>query len=216
MMCDVFVEGNIGSGKTTLINELNRLYKNITVCVEPIEKWRNFTNVNTLQHFYSNPRKWGFLFQNLVFQTVLNNHCKKLENKFMERSIYSCRYIFMEYYRKNGILSHIEYKILQEWFDLIVRNVEIKGKFIVYLRTDPMVAMNRIQARNRTEEKSITFKFIHDLHKLHENWLIHKNFEIPFPVIILNGNDEDIGNIVSELITQISTSQFHLQLSLEK
>ena len=35
------IDGNIGSGKTTILNHLHK-YKNIQIDLEPIEKWKSF------------------------------------------------------------------------------------------------------------------------------------------------------------------------------
>lgn len=47
--------------------------------------------------------------------------------------------------------------------------------FLVYLRTDPEVAYQRIKTRNRSEEKDVPFEYIKNLHELHDKWLnVHK------------------------------------------
>jgi len=56
----IVIDGNIGSGKTTQLDALRGLgYK---IKKEPIEKW-------PLELFYSDPGRWGFLFQMIVLQT---------------------------------------------------------------------------------------------------------------------------------------------------
>lgn len=47
------------------------------------------------------------------------------------------------------------------------------------MRTDPEVAYQRIKARNRSEEKYVSFEYIKHLHELHDKWLnVHKT-DIP-------------------------------------
>ena len=43
----VFIEGNIGSGKTTYLNYFNK-YDEVSLQTEPVEKWRNVGGVNIL------------------------------------------------------------------------------------------------------------------------------------------------------------------------
>lgn len=43
----VFIEGNIGSGKTTFLNYFQK-YDEVCLQTEPVEKWRNLGGVNLL------------------------------------------------------------------------------------------------------------------------------------------------------------------------
>lgn len=60
--------------------------------------------------------------------------------------------------------------------------------FLVYLRTDPEVAYERIKTRNRSEEKNVTFEYIKHLHELHDKWLNVNQTDVPrnIPVSKLN------------------------------
>jgi deoxyadenosine/deoxycytidine kinase len=57
----IVIDGNIGSGKTTQLDILTN--ENFQVVKEPIEKW-------PLDLFYSDPERWGFLFQLIILQTL--------------------------------------------------------------------------------------------------------------------------------------------------
>lgn len=46
----VFVEGNIGSGKTTFLEHF-RQFQDITLLTEPVEEWRNLRGWNLLVWF---------------------------------------------------------------------------------------------------------------------------------------------------------------------
>jgi septin family protein len=43
----VFVEGNIGSGKTTFLNHFQK-FDGVCLLTEPVEKWRDCAGVNLL------------------------------------------------------------------------------------------------------------------------------------------------------------------------
>lgn len=54
--------------------------------------------------------------------------------------------------------------------------------FLVYVRTSPIVAMNRIRRRGRPEEANIDFAYLKTLHDLHELWLMLGSHHTPAPV----------------------------------
>lgn len=91
-----------------------------------------------------------------------------------------------------------EYAVLDAWYKWLIRNVKIESDlismekkkdllntviyiicFLVYLRTDPEVAYQRIKARNRSEEKDVPLEYIKHLHELHDNWLNVNSTDVP-------------------------------------
>lgn len=46
----VFIEGNIGAGKTTFLNHFKK-YDDVCLFTEPVEKWRNVEGHNLLVIF---------------------------------------------------------------------------------------------------------------------------------------------------------------------
>uniref|UniRef100_A0A1I8IKW6 DNK domain-containing protein n=1 Tax=Macrostomum lignano TaxID=282301 RepID=A0A1I8IKW6_9PLAT len=73
------LEGNIGSGKTSLVAELKRRINNSSLeplkfVDEPVEKWTDFNGINLLQLMYSDPIRWSNLFQAYVMLTMVDGH----------------------------------------------------------------------------------------------------------------------------------------------
>lgn len=111
--------------------------------------------------------------------------------------MFSSRYCFVEKMLSSGMLHEGMYHVLQEWYDFINENHRINCDLIVYLRTTPEVAYERIKKRARDEESCVPFEYLKDLHDLHENWLIHGQFFRPAQVLVLDAN-LDMENIGSE------------------
>ena len=67
------IEGNIGSGKSTLFEELKNVYScipNIVFLEEPVSEWEKIKNKQgepMLQLFYRDPKKYSFSFQMMAF-----------------------------------------------------------------------------------------------------------------------------------------------------
>ena len=195
-------EGNIGSGKTTLLRYFDQTAK-VKTFSEPVNTWRNVGGGghNLLQLMYSNPARYSCMFQSYVQLTMMDIHTVSIDKpvKMMERSIYSSRYCFVENLYRRQLMCDAEYAVLDQWFQWIITNFNVKPDLIVYLRSSPEVALKRIQQRGRKEECTIDLEHLQKLHELHENWLMRRcsHFSVPCHVLVLDA-DQDKTGIIEE------------------
>ncbi|XP_076988748.1 thymidine kinase 2, mitochondrial isoform X2 [Tamandua tetradactyla] len=152
----ICVEGNIASGKTTCL-EFFANATDIEVLAEPVPKWRNVRGHNPLGLMYNDACRWGLTLQTYVQLTMLDQHTRPQTSpvRLMERSIHSARYIFVENLYRSGKMPEVDYVVLSEWFDWIVKNIDVSVDLIVYLRTTPETCYQRLKMRCREEEKVI-------------------------------------------------------------
>jgi len=87
-MLKISVDGNISSGKSTLVSKLVEFFPksnaagsgdyafDLEVVPEPLEKWCNLNGHNLLDMFYKDPVKTNFLFQHYVQLTRLEDTVK--------------------------------------------------------------------------------------------------------------------------------------------
>ena len=201
----ILVEGNIGSGKTTLLKQFEES-KNVMVITEPVHKWRDLKGDNLLQRMYEDPKKWSFVFQTYVQLTMLEQHTDRCDEevKIMERSLYSARYCFVENLFKTGKMEASEYEVIKAWFEFLtsrMHDVDLGADLVIYLRTSPEKAMERIQQRSRGEEDLIPMSHVRDLHQLYEEWLVEAKHPRPGPVVVLDAN-ENLEETVAEFLAQ--------------
>lgn len=144
----------------------------------------SYSGVNLFDLMYKNPERFAMPFQNYVTLTMLKLHIKQTEKpiKLMERSMFSARYCFVEKMLSSGMLHEGMYHVLQEWYEHIHEYHKIQCDLVVYLRTTPEIAFERIKKRARDEETGVSLEYLKDLHELHENWLIHGQFFRPAQV----------------------------------
>ena len=169
----LYIEGNIGTGKSTFLkhldnDDLKKKY-NYDVIYEPVDIWQN---VGILKKFYEDPKRYCYLFQSYCLFTryqLLNNIDPKLDYVFVERSIFSDNYVFAKTCKELGQLDDIEFKIYNDWFVKFLRNHPQKY-YHIYLRVDPQTCLERIKQRNRGEESNISLFYLEKLHNAHENW----------------------------------------------
>lgn len=186
----VAIEGNIGSGKTSLLKYFKE-NSSVEVIEEPVKKWQNVGGANTLDLMYSDPKRWSYLFESYVLLTMMEVHHRPQTSpvRLLERSAYSASFCFMENLHRSGSLSTLEYTVFQEWFEYLMSHEKPHIDLIVYLRTSPEKCMERIKRRSRDEETSVSMELLDSLHERYEEWLIKKSkFHIPAPVVVVDGN----------------------------
>ncbi|XP_059390019.1 thymidine kinase 2, mitochondrial-like isoform X2 [Carassius carassius] len=195
----IWIEGNIASGKTTCLEYFSKT-SDIEVLTEPVSKWRNVQGCNPLGLMYQDPSRWGLTLQTYVQLTMLDRHVLPMASpiRMMERSIYSAKYIFVENLYKSGKMPEVDFAVLSEWFEWIIKNIAIPVDLIVYLQTSPQTCYERLKQRCREEEKVIPLKYLESIHNLYEDWLIHhKSFEVPAPVLVIPA-DHDLKKMLHQ------------------
>ncbi|KAI2662483.1 Thymidine kinase 2, mitochondrial [Labeo rohita] len=142
-------------------------------------------------------RKWNatHFCNNLLFLFLLP---QSAPIRMLERSIYSAKYIFVENLYRSGKMPEVDFAVLSEWFEWIIKNIAIPVDLIVYLQTSPQTCYERLKQRCREEEKVIPLEYLESIHNLYEDWLIHhKSFEVPAPVLVIPA-DHDLKKMLHQ------------------
>ncbi|CAG9865265.1 unnamed protein product [Phyllotreta striolata] len=198
----VSVEGNIGAGKSTLIKYFQQT-PGIDTYLEPLEWWRNVNGHNLLDLMYSDIYQWLNVFQNYVQYTRLVIQTSKPSSpsttvQMFERSIQNNRFCFMEQAYRDGFLHGADYAVLDQWYRWIRANEDIALDLIVYLRSSPETVYERVKARQRPEEKSVSLDYLKGLHESHERWLMSDDERFnTIPVLVLDA-DKTLEEIVQQ------------------
>jgi deoxyadenosine/deoxycytidine kinase len=154
----VIVDGEIGVGKSTLLDMLAKcLGEHMRVCVipEPVDQWRK---VGALDRFYKDPQGYAYTFQTYTFVTRVKSvieavkACPDANIYLLERSILTDRHIFMECQRKS--VGEQTMQMYEEWCDLWqeLMPLDLSTATYVYLKPNLKICMNRVEQRGRDEE----------------------------------------------------------------
>ena len=168
-----FIEGNVGSGKSTFLKLLQEK-GNHKIIPEPVNEWCNMTNKNgknILEEFYGNQERYAYTFQSIAFRTRVNN-LKNYNGELIERSIFTDRNVFAKTCYETGKMNDIEWSDYCSWFDWLADTFNVKPTGFIYLRADPEISYQRIKKRCRPGEETIPFQYLEELHNKHEKWLI--------------------------------------------
>ena len=204
-MVNIFsVEGNIGSGKSTLVEHMKSFYGDKFLFIqEPVDEWEMITDkqgINMLQKYYKEPKKYAFSFQMMAFISRMAKLRKAINEGYKviitERSVYTDKIIFANMLQNLNLIEDVEYIIYCLWFDEFTN--DIPHTHHIYIRTEPETAHQRMLSRKRKGEV-VSLNYLNTCHDYHENWLLTK------AVLILDGNTNisDNKNHLSELSNMI-------------
>lgn len=219
----ISIEGNIGSGKSTLVSELQNHFKDnrdIGFLQEPLDIWNTIKDeqgTTILEKFYQDNEKYAFQFQIMAFTSRLSLIKEALSKKYKfiitERSLFTDSHIFAKMLYDDKKISEIEYSIYKLLYNQFINEMPVTQ--IIYVKAEPTTSSQRVITRNRTGE-NIPLEYLERCHSYHENWLTNVNRE---NILTLDGeNDikkhpEIIGNWIEEIKKFINYGQSYLEYS---
>lgn len=177
----VSVEGNIGSGKSTILKALRERYHEIdgipiVYVDEPVGQWEQIKSKegkNMIELFYANPSKYAFSFQMMAYisrLTMIKNAVQANPTSVIltERCLLTDYAIFASMLHEQGHLLEEEFEIYKMWFHTFQQEIPIAS--IVYVRCDPTTAFTRCKSRARVGEE-IPLDYLTKCHEKHEKWI---------------------------------------------
>lgn len=173
------VDGNIGSGKSTLVQMMKIFFKDnpkYHFLEEPVDIWNTIKDASgetILSKFYANQKKYAFSFQMMAYISrisMLKQAINEYPGKIFicERSVLTDRNIFAQMLYDNGHIEDVELQIYQKWFDEFIKDIPMTG--IIYVKTSPEIVYSRVIKRARIGE-NIPLDYLKQCHEYHEKWL---------------------------------------------
>ena len=127
-MSYITIEGNIGSGKSTLVEMLSKK-PDIECLQEPVDKWiemKDDDGENILSKFYSDTPRWAYSFQMNAFITRAHDIVEKRKvlevGKVMvgERSVITDRMVFAKLLKESGKMGKMEWELYNQWYNWLI------------------------------------------------------------------------------------------------
>lgn len=175
------IEGNIGVGKSTLLQHLKTCdygSKKVVFMQEPVDQWaevKNESGETILSCFYRDPVKYAFPFQIMAFTSrlaafkrVVKEH-PDCELIVCERSLEADRNIFAQMMRDQGTMEPMAYQI----YEMIYATTtgDFPAGNIVYLDALPSTCLARIGKRGRAGEEGIELGYLEMCKHYYDRWL---------------------------------------------
>jgi len=162
----IAVAGNIGAGKTSLVDFLCRRYE-LKPFFEP-----NDTNPY-LMDFYRDMRGWAFHSQ-VYFLTHKFRLHRELEKYpgtvIQDRTIYEDAEIFAKNLHRSRYINKRDYATYRELYETIRRDLT-PPDIMIFLRCSVRTMRKRIRDRGRGIEQNIPTRYLRRLDRLYSEWI---------------------------------------------
>lgn len=208
----ISIEGNIGSGKSTFVENLKQSYHmpenkhdpiNICFLQEPVDDWNSITDKTgetILSKFYADSQKYAFPFQMMAYISRLALLRTALKQSYdiiiTERCVETDKMVFAQMLYDDGKMEDVEYTIYNKWFAEFID--DIPEIYTIYLKTDPTVAKHRVDKRARNGE-TIPLDYLTACHEYHERWLTAKD-DTSIRIIDVNKDSAQNTRVISEWV----------------
>ncbi len=194
----IAVAGNIGAGKTTLVNKLSKHYHWQTL-LESVD------DNPYLADFYEDMKQWAFplqiYFLNSRFQQMLYAQQSK-QTVIQDRTIYEDAFIFGKNLRDNQILSERDFNTYWSVYESMKAMIT-PPDLLIYLRASVPTLIDQITKRGRDYEQTISIKYLETLNQQYEAWIAQYT-ESRLLILETDNLDyverpEDFGQVISRI-----------------
>jgi len=160
----IWIEGLIGAGKTDAAEELAQIL-NFRVFKEPVEQ-------EHLSAFYEDPYKEAFPFQ--IRQAIRRRKIHKLavaeagyggdyKGAILDRGLPGDK-VFADMHHRAGNINDRQLDTYNLLFEEVMIEVP-RPSVLLFLDTDPSIALERVKKRGRKSEENMTINYLQDLRK---------------------------------------------------
>jgi len=210
----VAVAGNIGVGKSTLVEMLCE-----KLGWEPF--YEPVAENPYLADFYDNMPAWSFHSQIFFLSHRLRSHhdlAKHPTSVIQDRSVYEDAEVFAQNLAEQGHIQERDYQTYRELYETVIGFLP-PPDLVIYLRASVPTLLARIESRGRDYESEIAPDYLSGLNNLYEAWIT--NFTL-CPVLTLPADDLDYVanpghlNLIADKITDMLTGKKEVKFAVDE
>lgn len=203
----IVVEGNIGSGKTSLATLLAETFKSELLLEE-------FADNSFLPKFYENPERWAFPLELSFLADRYHQMKKTIDRILISGDLLVADYLFDKslIFAKNNLTAN-EIHLYETFFSIV--NAQLpKPDLIIYLDNSIENLQKKIKKRNRVFEKNISSDYLEQITKGYKNFIAN-NPSINWLIVPADNLDfvnkpEDFNKVLSDIKFALSNNQTNL------
>jgi deoxyadenosine/deoxycytidine kinase len=190
----IAIEGNIGSGKTSLATMIARDY-NAKLILE------QFEDNSFLPKFYKDPDKYSFPLE----MSFLADRYRQLKGEVVSKDLFKTFTIADYFIDKSLIfarktLKDDEFQLYARLFDIIIASLP-KPDLLFYLYNTPKKSKENILLRGRSYEKDIEISYLEKIQSGYMEYFKLKRIPV---VIIIDTNNLDFVNKKGDYLKLLS------------
>lgn len=143
------IDGNIAAGKSTVFSSIASrpgIQSVATLFPEPLDEWGEI-----LELYFRDRQSWALpLTLDILrgFRTPGSKNGYDTKHAIVERHPYTCRYVFTEMLRYDGVLSNDDMALVDQYMNIF----GWKPDAVVYLDVPPATCHERMERRGRRGE----------------------------------------------------------------
>jgi deoxyadenosine/deoxycytidine kinase len=162
----IAIAGNIGAGKSTLVDFLSRTY-GVTPFYEPSDE------NPYLADFYKDMKRWAFRSQLYFLCSKFRLH-QQLDRQpdvvALDRTIFEDAEIFATALYQMRKISKRDWQVYQAFYAAILEAIR-PPDLLIYLRCSMRTLRQRIRLRGRKMEQDVSPAYLKRLDGLYESWI---------------------------------------------
>jgi deoxyadenosine/deoxycytidine kinase len=196
MKRSIAIAGNMGSGKSTLVDFLSRTY-GVTPFYEP-----NDENPY-LADFYKDMKGWAFQSQLYFLSNKFRLH-QELDRQpgvvALDRTIFEDAEIFATALHQMRKISKRDWETYQSFYSAILDAIQ-PPDLMIYLRCSMRTLRQRIRLRGRKMERDVPLVYLKRLERLYDEWI--ESYKMS-DVLVLETDDLDY---IHDLVHRLDVMQ---------
>ncbi|MBT8081012.1 MAG: deoxynucleoside kinase [Gammaproteobacteria bacterium] len=192
MKRSIAIAGNMGSGKSTLVEFLHRTY-DVVPFYEP-----NDENPY-LADFYKDMKRWAFQSQLYFLSNKFRLH-QELDRQpgvvALDRTIFEDAEIFATALHQMRKISKRDWETYKGFYSAILDAIR-PPDLMIYVRCSMRTLRQRIRLRGRKMEQDVPLAYLKRLERLYENWI--DNYSMSEVLVLETDNLDYISDFMHRL-----------------
>lgn len=188
----IAVAGNIGAGKSTMVEFLSRVY-GLQPFYEPNE------NNPYLPDFYRDMRRWAFHSQLYFLSSKFRLH-QQLDRApgvvVLDRTIFEDAEIFATALRDMKMIEARDWDTYRGLYAAILEAIR-PPDLLIYLRCSIRTLRKRIRLRGREMEQAVSLTYLNRLDRLYQKWI--DDYALGEVLVIDTDNLDYVNDLVHRL-----------------
>jgi len=192
----IAVAGNIGAGKSTMVEFLSRTYD-----VEPFYE-PNDANPY-LPDFYRDMSRWAFHSQLYFLSSKFRLHQtmdRAAGTVVLDRTLFEDAEVFAQRLRDMRMIDARDWATYRQLYETVLQAIR-PPDLLIYLRCSIPTLRTRIEQRGRAMEQAVSVNYLRRLEKLYGRWI--ENYSQSDLLVI----DTDDLDYVSDLVHRLDVMQ---------